>query len=68
VIGQKLRNWVVGVVTGVWAVNFVASLIPQLKYHSDPTIHAVFMAIVGGVIALGVKKRGDDDDHRGDAP
>ena len=55
-ISPKLRNWIAGIVTGVWAMNFVATLIPQLQYKSDPALNAVFMAIVGGAFAL---SRGD---------
>lgn len=57
-IGPHVRTWVVIVVTGVWALNFLAGLVPQLHYSTDPTIHAVFMAIVGGAIALGKDKNG----------
>jgi len=65
-LGPILRDWIVGIVTFVWALNFTAGLIPQLKYEPDPTIHAVFMAIVGGVIALGAKnKNGDKKDDAG---
>jgi hypothetical protein len=59
VIGPRLRSWIVIVVLCVWAINFVASLIPWLKYETDPQIHVVFMAIVGGVIALGAKGNGN---------
>lgn len=74
-ISPKLRNWIAAIVCTVWALNFAASLIPQLKYEADPAIHAVFMAIVGGAFALsrGDKKqeevernrRHDDEDREG---
>lgn len=60
-ISPRLRTTIVVVVTVVWAVNFGAGLIPGLGYETDPTIHAVFMAIVGGAIALG-----RNDKHNGD--
>lgn len=56
-IDAKLRNWVIGIVTGVWALNFVAGLVPQLDYKPDPAINAVFMGIVGGVLALGDRNK-----------
>jgi fucose permease len=62
VISPRLRNVIVGTVTVVWAANFTAGLIPALKYTTDPTIHAVFMAIVGGAIALGAKGKNNDGD------
>lgn len=55
-ISPKLRNWIAGCVTVVWLLNFIATLIPQLKYNADPALHAVFMGIVGGAFAL---SRGD---------
>lgn len=55
-ISPKLRNWIAGCVAVVWALNFIATLIPQMDYKADPAIHAVFMAIVGGAFAL---SRGD---------
>lgn len=63
-ISPRMRNWVVGVVTFVWLSNFVAVLIPQLKYEPDPTIHAVFMAVVGGLVALGAKDKNSNGDKK----
>lgn len=59
-ISPKLRNWVVGIVTGVWALNFAAGLVPELHYKPDQAINAVFMAIVGGMVALGAKGKNKD--------
>ena len=62
-INPKLRNWIVGIVTAVWAINFMAGLIPALHYSPDQAINAVFMAIVGGMVALGARdKNGKDGD------
>jgi hypothetical protein len=72
VISPKLRNWIAVVVTVVWALNFLAALIPQMNYKTDPTLHIVFMGIVGGAFALGrgekeqqelEKKRAEDKDE-----
>jgi hypothetical protein len=61
VISPKLRNWVVGIVTGVWALNFTAGLIPELHYKPDQAINAIFMALVGGLVALGAKDKHNKD-------
>jgi len=65
VISPKLRNWIAGTVTCVWAMNFAATLIPPLHYKTDPSLHAVFMAIVGGAFALSREKK-DKNDKDGD--
>ena len=58
---ERVRNAIIGVVTAVWAANFTAGLVLH-DYESDPTIHAVFMSIVGGLFALGARQeRGGDD-------
>lgn len=62
---ERVRNIIIAVVTTVWAINFAAGLIVA-DYTPDPTIHAVFMSIVGGLLAIGVRnesrhdKRDDD--------
>lgn len=59
---ERVRNAIIAVVTAVWAANFTAGLVLP-SYESDPTIHAVFMSIVGGLFALGARseQRGGDD-------
>lgn len=56
-IGEKMRNWIIAVVTVVWAVNFMAGLLPQFAYEPDQAINGIFMAIVGGLFALGARER-----------
>jgi hypothetical protein len=58
---ERVRNIVVGVVTVVWAVNFAAGLLVH-GYKPDQAINAIFMGIVGGVLALGVRGRKGDDE------
>lgn len=59
-IDPKLKNGIIVVVTGVWAVNFLAGLVVS-KYEPDQAINAIFMAIVGGLFALGARDdKGDD--------
>lgn len=63
-ISPKLRDWIALIVTIVWAVNFVATLIPPLHYQTDPALHAVFGAIVGGAFALSRDKKHHDGDDQ----
>jgi hypothetical protein len=63
---RRATTWVVGLVSGVWAVNFLAGIaIPS--YDGDQAINGIFMAIVGGVLALG-RKGSKDDDPKDGAP
>lgn len=61
-IGVRTRTVIIGVVTGVWATNFFAGLVVN-DYKPDQAINGIFMAIVGGLFALGArsKKDGDED-------
>jgi hypothetical protein len=57
-LNKRLADAIVVVVTIVWFINFLAPLFPGIEYQSDPTIHAVFMAVVGGTLAL--RRNGSD--------
>ena len=64
---ERVRNVIIAVVTTVWAVNFAAGLaLPG--YQPDQAINAIFMAIVGGLFAIGAragdasKKKPEEDD------
>lgn len=57
-LNKRLADAIVVVVTIVWFINFLAPLFPGIEYKSDPTIHAVFMAVVGGTLAL--RRNGSD--------
>jgi len=61
VIDPRLKNWIISIVTTVWAINFVAGLVPQLNYKPDQAINAIFMAIVGGLFALQARKPDDKE-------
>ena len=63
-IDPKLKNWIIIVVTAVWALNFVVGLIPQIEFQPDPTINAIFMGIVGGLFALSARKQPPADDKK----
>jgi len=60
-LSRKTTTWVVGLVSAVWAVNFLAGLaLPD--YEADQAINGIFMAMVGGALALGRKSKDDDDE------
>lgn len=56
-IGDRTRTIVIFVVTVVWAVNFGAGLLIQ-HYKPSESINGIFMAIVGGLFALGARNNG----------
>lgn len=58
-IGDRTRTTVIAVVTSVWAINFGAGLIPALNYKPDQAINGIFMAIVGGLFAIGARGKND---------
>jgi hypothetical protein len=64
VISDKTRTVVIGVVTSVWAANFIAS-VAWPGYEPSESINGIFMAVVGGLFALGAKKK---DGGEGDGP
>lgn len=51
---ERVRTVLIGVVTTVWAANFTAGLVVS-SYEPDQAINAIFMAVVGGLFALGRK-------------
>lgn len=60
-MSPRLHNAVVIVVTVVWATNFLARLV--LPHYQPPVqVDAVFMAIVGGAMALSRDKRAQGND------
>lgn len=63
-IGDRTRTVIIGVVTAIWAINFLAGLVVT-GYEPSESINGIFMAIVGGLFALGARKgaqprNGDD--------
>lgn len=54
-IDPKLKNWIISIVTAVWALNFLVGIVPWFHYKPDQAINAIFMAIVGGLFALSAK-------------
>jgi hypothetical protein len=61
VIPNTLANAIITLVTLVWAGNFFASVFSQ-GYQSDSTLNFVFMAIVGGALALRREARAADSE------
>lgn len=64
---DRTRTVIIFVVTTIWAANFVAGLLVQ-DFHTSESINAIFMAIVGGLFALGGRDGGthsDDDQGTG---
>lgn len=55
---ERVRNAIITVVTAVWACNFVAGL-TVTDYEPDQAINAIFMAVVGGLFAIGARKDGE---------
>jgi hypothetical protein len=50
-LNDRIANVIIGVVTAIWAINFLARFVVA-DYEPSETINAIFMAIVGGVFAL----------------
>lgn len=64
-INERLTNIVIGVITGAWAANFVAGLLP-IDYTPDQAINGIFMGTVGILLAARARQssnRKDDDDE-----
>jgi hypothetical protein len=51
-ISARARTVVIAVVTAVWAMNFLAGVFIN-GYEPSESINGIFMAIVGGLFALG---------------
>ena len=56
-IDDTTRRIIIYLVSGVWAVNFGASFVVE-DYKPDQAINGIFMAIVGGLFALGARQNG----------
>jgi len=57
---ERVRNTIITVVTTVWAINFGAGLLVP-TYEPDQSINAIFMAIVGGLFAIGARNSNKSD-------
>lgn len=63
-IDETTRRVIIYLVSAVWAANFGAGFVVE-DYKPDQAINGIFMAIVGGLFALGAKKNGDSGGEGG---
>lgn len=54
-MSERTRTVLIAVVTTVWAANFAAGMFIK-GYETSESINGIFMAIVGGVFALGARR------------
>lgn len=52
---------VIYVVTAVWVASFALTVF-RPEYRTDPQIHVAFMGIVGGAMAILLKKKNGNGD------
>lgn len=64
-IDETTRRVIIYLVSAVWAVNFGAGFVVE-KYEPDQAINGIFMAIVGGLFALGAKDKRNGSGGAGD--
>lgn len=65
-MSNRVRTYIVIVVTAVWALNFLATLaIPT--YKASPEINSIFMTVMGTVLVtapiVGSRQRRDDEQN-----
>lgn len=53
------QRWVIRLVSGVWALNLVAGMVPALKFEPSEAVNGIFMAIVGGLFVAGKAQKRD---------
>jgi hypothetical protein len=54
-MSPALANLIIVIVTAVWVTSFVVALM-STTYKPDPQINVIFMAVVGGAMALKARK------------
>ena len=59
-LSDRTRTVVIAVVTAVWASNFLAGIFID-SYSPSESINGIFMAIVGGLFALGARESSKKD-------
>jgi hypothetical protein len=64
---RPLASAIIVLVSLVWAANFIAQFIVD-NYHPDVTLNGVFMAIVGGALALSRKDKDGGSGKSGGTP
>lgn len=68
-MSNRVRTYIVIVVTAVWALNFLATLaIPS--YQSSPEINSIFMAVMGTALAtapmVGSRRQREEEETGGE--
>lgn len=56
---KRLAQAIIVLVSVVWTANFSLQFVPALDWHPDASINGIFMAVVGGALALSRKDKGD---------
>jgi hypothetical protein len=56
---SHLKARIAVVVTVVWAISFLADIVPALNYEPSPYIHLAFMLVLGGLFGASFVGRGD---------
>ncbi len=60
-LSPRMTNFIIVIVSAIWATNFLAGVILD-EYEADQMINTIFMAIVGGALALRRRDSHDRDD------
>jgi hypothetical protein len=55
ILSDRAANWVIGVVTGVWALNIIAGMVQWNGYQPSEMVNGVFMTVVGGAFMLRIR-------------
>jgi hypothetical protein len=62
--GQYVKPWVVTLILVVscivWLANFVLGVL-LTDYQGSDSVNAVFLAVIGGIFAVRVTRKDDDD-------
>jgi hypothetical protein len=67
VLPRPLASAIIVLVSVIWAANFIAQFIVE-NYRPDVTLNGVFMAIVGGALALSRKDKDGGSGKSGGTP
>ena len=54
-LSDTAANWVIGVVTVMWALNIIAGMVQFNDYQPSDMVHGAFMIIVGGAFTLRIR-------------
>ena len=57
-VGRRARHVLLGVITGVWTIQFFAMLLADFK--PDMTVNAAFMLVAGSTFGVEALRRGQN--------